>query len=93
MEFEIMLQGKGGHGSRPDLCCNPVDCFTAIYTAVQPLGCSFRWVDGGTSSNIIPDTLTFAGSCDEEVWEALQQAVKIISKNYNCTIVLKDKGE
>ena len=93
MEFEITIQGRGGHGSRPDLCSNPVDCFTAIYTAVQSLGCQFRWVDGGTSANIIPDTLTFAGSCDEEAWGSLQQTATIVSGIYHCTIVLNDKGE
>ena len=93
MEFEILIQGRGGHGSRPDHCSNPVYCFTAVYTALQPLGCRFRWVDGGTSANIIPDTLSFAVLCDASCWEALEQSVKNVCKNYNCSPVLQKKGE
>ena len=29
--FDVVLTGKGGHSSRPDLCNNPVDCFVSIY--------------------------------------------------------------
>ena len=31
MEYHITLQGKGGHGSRPDRVNNPVVCFAAVY--------------------------------------------------------------
>lgn len=30
VNFEIALTGTGGHGSRPDLANNPLDCFVAI---------------------------------------------------------------
>ena len=40
MEFHITIQGKGGHGSRPDLSYNPVDCFAAVYGGLQTIGCT-----------------------------------------------------
>ena len=40
MEFHITIQGKGGHGSRPDLSYNPVDCFAAVYSGLQTIGCT-----------------------------------------------------
>ena len=35
MGFDITLHDRGGHGSRPDLAVNPVDCFVAIYNGLQ----------------------------------------------------------
>jgi amidohydrolase len=65
--------GRGGHGSRPDLAINPLNCFTDIYQAfrnmkadyISPFSAttfSIGQVEYGTSGNIISDTLTFAGT-------------------------------
>ena len=35
--FHVRLQGRGGHGSRPDLCINPIDCYAAIGQALNAL--------------------------------------------------------
>ena len=35
--FHVRLQGRGGHGSRPDLCINPIDCYAAIGQALAAL--------------------------------------------------------
>ena len=64
--FETTIQGRGGHGSRPDLSINPIDCFASIHTAMKqlcPVGTQIfiNRIDGGSSSNIIPDRLTFSG--------------------------------
>ncbi len=71
--FEVEIKGKGGHGSRPDLSRNPLDCFIDVYsnmnamkmTALDPFIAttfSVGKVNMGTAPNIIPETITFAGS-------------------------------
>ncbi len=73
MVFNVKLTGSGGHGSRPDLCKNPVDCFAAIVQALgslrlnhfgpfQQLSYSIGNVSAGSIHNIIPETLTFGGT-------------------------------
>lgn len=72
--FEVQLTGKGGHGSRPDMSVNPIDCFVAIINAIkeirmkmispiEPLTYNIGLVDGGSKRNIIPEKLFFAGTC------------------------------
>lgn len=85
MKFNITIQGKGGHGSRPDLSHNPVDCFAAVYGALQTIDCTVTCVDGGTAGNIIPEQLTFACACDNK--EALQRILDHACAAYNCTAI------
>ena len=71
--FTIKLIGKFGHGARPDLAVNPIDCFVAIYEdlkafrlQVDPrewLTYSIGQLEGGHTYNIIEGALTFGGSC------------------------------
>ena len=67
------IHGKGGHGSRPDQANSPIDCFVAIYNALQaarltkitpfkPLTLSVGLLQAGAVSNVIPNDLTFAGT-------------------------------
>ncbi len=78
--FHYSLAGKGGHGSRPDLSVSPIDCFTAIHSALQripsryspflPVTLSVTQVQSGNTNNVIPQTLTFGGTarffdCDQ----------------------------
>ena len=71
--FDVTLQGRGGHGSRPDLARSPVDCFAAIHTHIQQmrltrvapdqvLTYSVGTLESGGTHNIIPETLRFAGT-------------------------------
>lgn len=73
MAFNITIHGKGGHGSRPDQANSPIDCFVAIYNALQaarltkitpfkPLTLSVGLLQSGAVSNVIPNDLTFAGT-------------------------------
>jgi len=74
VNFEIVLTGAGGHGSRPDLANNPLDCFLSIANDLN----SFRMrcipprdmltvnigsVRCGEKRNIVPDRLEFKGTC------------------------------
>lgn len=69
--FDVVLTGKGGHSSRPDLCNNPVDCFVSIYNDLaavrmrhtDPNDCltyAVGLLQGGSKSNVIPDSLRFS---------------------------------
>lgn len=71
--FDLMIHGQGGHGSRPDLCNSPVDCFAAIYEsmqtlrlkAVDPRSCltwSIGQIHAGKSSNVVPEDLSASGT-------------------------------
>jgi amidohydrolase len=71
--LEVTITGKGGHGSRPDQANSPIDCFVAIYNALQasrmkyispydPATFSIGKVQSGAAYNIIPNELTFGGS-------------------------------
>ena len=71
--FNVTIHGKGGHGSRPDQANSPIDCFVAIYNALEaarltkitpfkPLTLSVGLLQAGAVSNVIPNDLTFAGT-------------------------------
>ena len=73
MWFTILLEGKGGHGSRPDEANSPIDCFAAIYQRLQAMRvsklspfetCTYSIgsVNSGARGNVIPQTLTFSGT-------------------------------
>ena len=89
MEFDITIQGRGGHGSRPDLACNPIDCFSAVFGALQQVGCQITHVDSGTAGNIIPDTLRFKGSCQD--MDALRLILEHTCSIYHCSAIF-NKG-
>ncbi|MPM09147.1 N-acetyldiaminopimelate deacetylase [bioreactor metagenome] len=68
----VKLTGRGGHGSRPDLCINPLDAFCDIYASCKellavkinpfsPVTFVVGAITYGTVGNIIPDSLTFTG--------------------------------
>ena len=73
MPIHIKATGRSGHGSRPDLSINPIDCMVAIINGlhgartrlVSPFEqfsfsiCTFH---AGTRRNIIPDTAEISGS-------------------------------
>ncbi len=71
--FNITIDGQGGHGSRPDQSINPIDAFVAIYQGMQALRLtkidpykqltySVGVLNGGSVSNVIPQTVTFGGT-------------------------------
>ncbi|WP_405096725.1 amidohydrolase [Oceanobacillus sp. FSL H7-0719] len=71
--FNVIIKGKGGHGSRPDLAATPLDVFTDLYTNLksmrmntldpfQAITFSIGSVHAGTVENIIPEDLQFSGT-------------------------------
>lgn len=83
MEYTVTIFGCGGHGSRPDRGRNPVDCFAAVYSALQTIGCTISDVDGGTAGNIIPEKLIFRCTCQNK--EAMERILTHTAAAYNCT--------
>lgn len=70
LPFTVTIHGRGGHGSRPDQSHNPIDCFIGLNTALsqlrpadpmQPCIVTVTKVDGGNTTNVIPDTLRLRG--------------------------------
>ncbi len=78
--FEINVQGKGCHGSMPNLGADPINAAAHILIALQEINArelavsdravlTVGTVNGGTAANVIPDTVTMGGSLrtfDEE---------------------------
>ena len=73
MMFDITIKGESGHGSRPYMANNPLDCFVDIYNELkslrmnkfspfEPMTYSIGVVDMGSQFNQIPDKLRFKGS-------------------------------
>ena len=71
--IDMKVIGKGGHGSRPDMACNPVFCSAAILTNVatawvnqisagQTVTMGITSIQGGEVSNVIPESAHILGS-------------------------------
>lgn len=91
MKFDVSILGKGGHASRPDQAINPLDAFTAIYTALpalrtrfvsplEPLTCAIGAVETDGSHNVIANRVRFRGTMRtfdvEGAGEAFYQAFR-----------------
>lgn len=85
MKYSITIQGRGGHSSRPDRACNPVDCFVAVFGLLQQFTPLISRVDGGTAMNVIPDKLIFDVELDvsaEELTKILEPTCKLYHCNF-----------
>ena len=71
--FEIIVKGRGGHASSPNLCIDPIPVAMQIVTAMQQIVprnispndkavLSVTRINGGTADNIIPDTVIIGGT-------------------------------
>lgn len=102
--FDVTLHGQGGHSSRPDRCNHPLDCFAAIYQAmaalrqryVTPYECltyTVGLLQAGSKSNIIPESLRFAGlarffdmeACGAPFRREFEHIVASCCATYRCT--------
>jgi len=71
--FNVLIKGKSGHGSRPDLSVAPLDCFTDFYNNLRAMRLnsldpfktitySIGTINSGSAANIIPESLQFSGT-------------------------------
>ena len=88
MTYTITVTGKGGHGSRPDLSINPIDCLAAIHLALGRLpGFQVKQINAGTSGNVIPAQaiMTFRSGASQEL---ICQIMENSAKPFRCTATL-----
>ncbi|MCG8470436.1 MAG: M20 family metallopeptidase [Desulfobacterales bacterium] len=92
--FEITLTGKGGHGAMPHLCIDPIDTSAQVIGALQrlvsrkisptcPAVLTIGSIHGGSSSNIIPDTVTLQGTTrtfDHNLWSSWREEIERVLK-------------
>ncbi len=87
--FEVILQGKGGHISKPESCIDPVrmatDFLNALYPALEARLDPEKYVlgvgriRGGAQFNRFPDTVEILGSYrtfDEETTKTIDETIK-----------------
>ncbi|MEY8353133.1 M20 family metallopeptidase [Lachnospiraceae bacterium 54-53] len=71
--FTITVNGKGGHGAAPHRCVDPINIAVHIHMALQALNsrevhpdemlvCSICQINGGTASNVFPETAVLKGT-------------------------------
>ena len=71
--FEITVEGKGGHGAMPHQTADPIVCAAQLIVALQSLVSrnvdpldmvvlTIGTIQGGSARNIIPSSVSFAGS-------------------------------
>lgn len=87
MKIDIIIWGRGGHGSRPDQSVNPIDCFAAAFSGLFQLGgqVTVEQVDGGNSTNVIPDRLRFRLNCREEDVSGVKELTDNLCTAYQCS--------
>ena len=93
-KFEILITGKGGHGSMPQFAVDPVLTAAHVIVALQsvvsrnvPSGdqavLSVTMVHGGEVHNVIPDTVTLTGTIRDlkpAVCDLIYERVRTIVK-------------
>ena len=72
--FDLVLKGRGGHTATPQSAVDPILTAAAVINGVQviqtreidvlkqPTLIMFGKIEGGTASNVIPDTVTLSGT-------------------------------
>ena len=94
-EFEITVNGRGGHAAKPHLSADPIVAGAHIVTAMQqivarkvnplqPAVVSICVFDAGTVSNVIPDTATLKGTIrtfDEDVYALIRAEAERICRD------------
>ena len=94
-EFSILIKGKGGHGSAPDLCNSPITTGSEIIIKLNQITsqnisnskkcCLFvTSFNCGEAYNAIPDTGVIKGyinACDNLILSEIKQCIESIS---NC---------
>jgi amidohydrolase len=72
-EFEILIEGRGGHGARPHTTIDPIAAATHIVQSIysflprsadarDPLVVSFGVIQGGINPNVIPESVQLRGT-------------------------------
>jgi len=84
-EFEILVEGRGGHGARPHTTIDPIVAATQIVQSVyamlprsadarDPLVVSFGVIQGGINPNVIPESVQLRGTIRSTDFDSSQEA-------------------
>lgn len=102
--FEIIVNGKGGHGGLPHKTIDPIVCAAHIITSIQtivsrnisPLDnavISFGSINGGSTFNVIPDTVYLSGTIRTfdpqirlEIIKNLEKISKSVGAGMGCEV-------
>lgn len=93
--IEITVWGKGGHASAPHFALDPVPIACEIVLALQamvsrrinafdPVILTIAQINGGTTTNVIPETVALAGtlrSVSEASRKAAREGIERVAKN------------
>ena len=91
--FRITLTGKGGHGSQPENCIDPINAAVQVYLALQSLiarevaplesaSLTIGQLSAGAAANAIPDTAILQGTLrtfDNDVRAMLIRRIREVS--------------
>lgn len=105
--FRITIQGKGGHGSMPQKCKDPIICSAALIEAVQtivsrnidplqPAVASICSIHAGTPENLIVDTAVLTGSIrtfDKGTRDTILARLETLTENIALSYECKGKLE
>ena len=91
-DFEIKIQGTGGHGAYPEKCVNPLTVASKILERYHEIPQKYKLpcvvticeIHGGTARNVIPDTVTTTGtarSLDQDTRKKLIDLLGEIAEN------------
>ncbi len=87
--FRITLQGRGGHGSSPEICIDPITAGVHVHLALQELvsrevsamkeiALTIGKFSGGAAANVIPDSCVLEGTMrgfDRELMAHLRERI------------------
>ena len=87
--FRVTLHGKGGHGSSPEVCIDPINAGVHVHLALQELvsrevsamkelALTIGKFAGGAAANVIPDTCVLEGTMrvfDPELMTQLKRRI------------------
>ncbi|MBS1839148.1 MAG: amidohydrolase [Actinobacteria bacterium] len=110
-ELEIVVTGRGGHASTPHWATDPIPVACEIVGALQsmvtrtvnvfdPAVLTIAKVQAGTTTNVIPESATIAGtlravseSTRHAVWGRIRQVVDGIAAAHGCSATVQiDEG-
>lgn len=92
--FDIVVEGRGGHGSMPEQCIDPIVAAASIVTGLQtavsrevhplePAVVSLGTINGGTANNIIPDRVALSGTVrtlSDDVRAAMPERIERLTR-------------
>lgn len=99
--IDMTVEGRGGHGSRPDLAANPVFCAAFILNNLaaawpnqidpgEMVTLGITQIQGGESCNVIPETARIGGTLRFFSEEAGERAIAVVRKIAESTALMND---